>query len=536
MNVRFGISRILCVLALMASPVFVYAQEGGEAGGDQPKSVLDGIFDSLKEVTTEIVDEVKATDADGTALGEGVADNAEGAAALGEGAADGAEDALAAGDVLSEAVDEEEKSLMAGFIHQNLLIRLGIAVAIIIIQIILLKVVWSLFAKLNTFIGTKGKQLIKPLSIKKYRILDTSQIMVVILFLVKVLKLLVTVFQLYLTLPLLLILFEPTRSLASSLFGYVLNPIKNTAIAIVMYIPKLITIAVILVIVRYALRSIKFFTDQIAKGKLVINGFYADWAQPTFNILRVLLYAFAIIVIYPYLPGSESAVFQGVSMFVGLIFSLGSSSAIGNLVAGVVLTYMRPFKVGDRIKIGEITGFVVEKATTITRIRTHKNEFLSLPNQAILSATITNYNYAADHSDGLILHTDITMTYSVHWTTMYNILLTAARKTVYVLDKPEPYILQKPPEDNYARYELNIYVKEVAKIPAIFSDLHNHLQDEFRAAGVDLTAPFFHISTEATPQMPPVELKFPYFPVLPPKATLPNAPAKAQKPQKGARG
>jgi small-conductance mechanosensitive channel len=158
----------------------------------------------------------------------------------------------------------------------------------------------------------------------------------------------------------------------------------------------------------------------------------------------------------------------------------------------------------------------VEKSTTITRIRTHKNEFVSLPNQSMLNATIINYNYSAEASDGLVLHTDITMTYAVHWTTMYNILLTAARKTVYVLEKPEPYILQKAPEDNYARYELNIYIKEVAKIPAIFSDLHNHLQDEFRAAGIDMTAPFFHISATASEQLPPVELKFPYFPPLPP--------------------
>ncbi|MDR2537156.1 MAG: mechanosensitive ion channel family protein [Treponema sp.] len=410
---------------------------------------------------------------------------------------------------------EEEFPLLTLFVRQDLLIRIGIAAVIVIIQIILIRVVLKQFARLSGWIQDKGQKSIRPISFKQYRLMEAHHILAILIFMVKIIKYLVIIVQLYLTLPIVLLMFEPTRGLASSLFGYILNPLKDTLVALINYIPKLITIAVILFLVRYVMKGVRFFSDQIAQGKLVIPGFYEDWAAPTFNIIRILLYAFTIIVIYPYLPGSESAVFQGVSVFVGVIFSLSSSSAIGNIVAGVVITYMRPFKIGDRIKIGDITGFVVEKSAAVTRIRTTKNEFISFPNQSILNATITNYNFSVEQSDGLILHTDVTMTYAVHWTTMYNILLSAARKTVYVLEQPAPYVFQKAPEDNYARYELNVYIKEVSKISVIFSDLHNHLQDEFRAANIDMTAPFFYTSAMPSEQRPAEELRYSPFPSKP---------------------
>jgi small-conductance mechanosensitive channel len=405
-----------------------------------------------------------------------------------------------------EEIGEIEDAAL-GFVESlsqySLLLRLGIAAGIVLLQFVLIRVSWSLFAKLDIWIKDKGKRLLKPITFKKLQLLSTKQILGMVFFVTRILKYVVSIFQLYLTLPVIFGLFEPTRGLSKRLFGYVLDPLKQAGLGILNYIPNLITIAVIVFLVRYAIRGVKFITTQIEHEKIHIAGFYADWAQPTFNILRILLYAFMIVVIYPYIPGSDSAAFQGVSVFIGLIFSLGSTSAIGNVVAGVVITYMRPFKIGDRVKIGEVTGFVVEKAATVTRLRTHKNEFVTFPNQAILGALITNYNFSAELSEGLILHTDVTMNYAVPWSTMYDILLGAAKKTPYVLDKPAPYVLQTGLEDYYARYELNIYVKEVSKAPLIFSELHKNLQDGFRAANIDLTAPKFEIRAPMPEQMEP---------------------------------
>ncbi|MDR1250757.1 MAG: mechanosensitive ion channel family protein, partial [Treponema sp.] len=317
--------------------------------------------------------------------------------------------------------------------------RFGIAVGIIVIQALLIWIVWRLFDRFKVKAAVWGGQKLKPLTIKKLRLLTTKQMVNVLLFSLRILKYIVTVFQLFITIPLVFSLFPATKNLASVLFGYILNPIKNILLETVRYVPSLITIIIILLITRYIVRALKFFATQIARERLVIPGFYSDWAHPTFNILRVLLYAFTITVVYPYLPGSNSPIFQGVTVFVGLIFSFGSSAAIGNLIAGLMITYMRPFKIGDRIQIKDTTGFVVEKTLTVIRIKTHKNEYVTFPNMMILNSSIINYNTSSDEDEeGLVLHADVTMGYAVPWPTVHEILITAASKTNHVLEKPKP--------------------------------------------------------------------------------------------------
>jgi small-conductance mechanosensitive channel len=209
----------------------------------------------------------------------------------------------------------------------------------------------------------------------------------------------------------------------------------------------------------------------------------------------VLLYAFTVAIIYPYLPGSESRIFQGVSVFVGIIFSLGSSSAIGNLVAGLVITYMRPFKIGDRIQIMGNTGFVVEKSLMVLRIKTPKNEYITFPNLQVLSASIINYNTSSDEDkEGLILHAEITFNYATPWRLIHEILIEAALKTRRVLKTPKPFVLQTALDDFYARYQINCYTKEIDDMPAIYSELYTNLQDGFAAHGLDMTAPQYRIN------------------------------------------
>jgi small-conductance mechanosensitive channel len=246
----------------------------------------------------------------------------------------------------------------------------------------------------------------------------------------------------------------------------------------------------------------RFFADQVERGKLVIPGFYPEWGQPTFNILRVLLIAFTVIVIYPYLPGSDSDVFKGVSVFMGILFSMGSSSIIGNLVAGIVLTYMRPFKLGDRIKIGDTVGFVVERSATITRLRTHKNEYITFPNSSILTSKITNYHTAAesDTDRGLILYGTITFGYSTPWQTVHSILIESALKAKYVESDPMPFVLQTKLDDFYAHYEINVYTKAVDKVPAVFSELYKSIQNGFHEAGLDMTVAYFRSNAVSYPE------------------------------------
>jgi small-conductance mechanosensitive channel len=382
--------------------------------------------------------------------------------------------------------------------------RLGIAVAIVISQILLIRLVWFLFKVFNVKIMAFGKTKFKPFHFKNYRILDTNQLLEIIFFLLKIAKYVVTVLQLIITIPIVFSLFTITEKLASKIFGYILTPLKNIALGIVTYIPNLFTIIVIVVVARYVLRSLRFFSTQIEKSKLVIPGFYADWAQPTFNILRFLVYAFMVAIVYPYLPGSDSAIFQGVSVLVGIIFSLGSSSAIGNLVAGVVITYMRSFKIGDRIKLNDVTGFVVEKSPIVTRIKTHKNEYVTFPNMMILNSSIVNYNTSSDEDEeGLILYANITFGYSTPWQTVQAVLIQAAMKTKYVQPEPKPFVLQTAMDDFYANYQINIFTKNVDKVPTIYSDLYKNIQNGFHAAGIDMTVAHFRSNMPAAPYTPP---------------------------------
>jgi small-conductance mechanosensitive channel len=376
------------------------------------------------------------------------------------------------------------------------LYRLGIALAIVVGQIFFIWLIWVLFKRLNKRIENTESEKIKPIYINKFRLLTAKQVIKVIEVFLRLLKYLITVIQLILTIPIIFSLFSATKNIASILFGYILNPIKNIALGAVEYIPKLITIIIIVTVTRYVLKAIKYFSVQIEKGKLKIPGFYSDWAAPTLRILQVLLWAFTIAVIYPHLPGSDSKAFQGVSVFIGIIFSIGSTSAIGNLVAGLVITYMRPFKLGDRVQIKEITGFVVEKNLMVIRLKTHKNEYVTFPNLIILGSNIINYNTSSDEDEeGLIIYAEITYGYATPWQTIHDILINAALKTEYVQKKPKPFVLQTRLDDFYASYQINCYTKEVSKIPGIYAALYENIQDGFHEAGLDMTAAHYRIIT-----------------------------------------
>jgi small-conductance mechanosensitive channel len=401
---------------------------------------------------------------------------------------------LAAQPVLGEDSILEEKISWNSKGILDLLRRFGIALGIVAGQALLIWIMWRFFDRFKIKLAAWGRRKLKPLTIKNLNILSTGQMVNILLFGLRIVKYVITAFQLFLTIPIVFSLFPLTENLASTLFGYILTPLKNIFINAVKYIPSLFTIIIILLITRYVVKAMKFFATQIERERLVVPGFYSDWAQPTFNILRILLYAFTIAMVYPYLPGSGSPIFQGVTVFAGLIFSLGSTSAIGNLIAGVVITYMRPFKVGDRIQIQETTGFVVEKSLMVVRIRTHKNEYVTFPNMMILGSKITNYHTSsAAENDGLILHAEITMGYAIPWATVHEILITAALKTSHVLDTPKPFVLQTALDDYYARYQINAYTKKVERVPAIYSELYQNLQDGFAAANIDLTAPSYQV-------------------------------------------
>jgi small-conductance mechanosensitive channel len=403
----------------------------------------------------------------------------------------------------------------------NLTIRLGIALGFIVIQTLLIALTPVFVRLIKDRITVFGKKHIRSFTIRKLKILDTAQILEAIYFVLNVLKYALIILQLSISFPLVFSLFAPTQNLAATLFDYILTPIKAVFLHAISYIPNLITIAVFVIIAKYVIRSFKFFALRIERGKMVIPGFYPEWAIPTFNILRFVVYVFTTAVIYPYLPGSDSRAFQGISVFVGIIVSFGSSSAIGNLVAGIVLTYMRSFKIGDRIMIQNVTGFVMEKSLIVTRIRTHKNEYVTFPNTMVLSSSIVNYRTSTDDESALLLYAEITFNYATPWEVIHELLIAAALKTKYVLKNPQPFVLQTALDDFYAHYQINAYIHEVDYVPAIYSQLFQNIQTTFREAGLDMTAPHFRINLSESSRIPPADLL--RNPELPAKKSRRNA-------------
>ena len=336
---------------------------------------------------------------------------------------------------------------------------------------------------------------IRGVRINNYTLFDAKSQVAALLTVNTILKWVVIILAVYIALPILFGIFPWTKNYADTLFGYILNPVKSILRNLLDYLPNLITIIVIVVVFRYALKALKFLKAEIEQGNLTLTGFYPDWANPTYQIVRVLIYAFMLIVIFPYLPGSDSPVFQGVSVFLGFLFTFGSAGSLSNIIAGLILTYMRLFRLGDRVKIGDVSGDVIEKSMLVTRIRTIKNEIISIPNSTVMSSHTINYSSDAPDK-GLIIHTTVTIGYDVPWKTMHQVLIDAALRTDLVLPEPVPFVLQTSLEDFYVAYQINAYVREANKQAVIYSDLHRHIQDVCNERGVEILSPHYRAARD----------------------------------------
>ena len=363
-------------------------------------------------------------------------------------------------------------------------------ILVIVGQFLLFKLTIWLFNKLKARIQRLKDTKLKPISIQDYELLDTQKQVNLLVFLASLLRYAVMLLQLILTVPLLFAIFPQTKDLAYKLFSYIWEPIKSIFLGIVEYIPNLFTIFVIWLAVKYLVRLVRYLASEIQSERLKIGGFYADWAMPTFHIVRFLLYAFMIAMIYPYLPGSKSGVFQGISVFVGLIVSLGSSTVIGNIIAGLVITYMRPFKLGDRIKLNDTTGNVFEKTPLVTRIRTPKNEVVTIPNSFIMSSHTVNFSQSA-RDYGLIIHSEVSIGYDIPWRKTHQLLIEAALNTPGVVDDPRPFVLETSLQDYYPVYQVNAYIKDANQLAQVYSDLHQNIQDRFNEEGIEIMSPHY---------------------------------------------
>jgi small-conductance mechanosensitive channel len=356
-----------------------------------------------------------------------------------------------------------------------------------------------LFRRINDRLERRFRQRIEELEVKSMRIVQAHQVWTAVATGVKVIRTLLILALLYVYLNFTLGLFPWTRWLARDLLNYVMDPLTVMGRSFVSYLPKLFFLIVLVLVARFVLKLIRVFFDSIAEGRVAFHNFEPEWAGPTYRIGRFVFLAFTLVIAYPYIPGSDSDAFKGVSLFLGVLFSLGSSSVLSNVIAGYTMTYRRAFRVGDRVRIEQTFGDVVEMSVLVTHILTPKNERVVIPNSKILNTEVINYSAMA-RDQGLILHTTVGIGYEVSWRQVEAMLLMAAQRTPGLRADSQAFVLQKALGDFAVNYELNVYCDDARRMNALYTELHRNIQDVFNEYGVQIMTPAY----EGDPSEPKV--------------------------------
>ena len=293
--------------------------------------------------------------------------------------------------------------------------------------------------------------------------------------------------------------FPWTRGVANNLSALVLGPVGQIGSSFLASLPNLFFLAILFVITRYGIKMLRLFFDSVASGAVQLKNFEREWAEPTYKLTRLAIVAFAVAVAYPYIPGSNTDAFKGVTLFIGVIFSLGSSSLIGNIISGYTMTYRRTFHVGDVVQIGQYLGEVVEMRMLVTHLRTPKNEEVIVPTSSIVGGEVVNYSSMA-RTRGLILHTNVGIGYETPWRQVEAMLIEAAGRTEGLLKSPPPFVNQTALGDFAITYEINVHCDAPIRMRALYSELHRNILDVFNEYGVQIMTPAY----EGDPEVPKI--------------------------------
>ncbi|MDR2729053.1 MAG: mechanosensitive ion channel family protein, partial [Chitinispirillales bacterium] len=416
-------------------------------------------------------------------------------------------------DVLAQAGKEKIQSALTAYEKTlglwSITGMVGLSLLVVTALLALFKFVRHLFVGvIDKKIVSMGGKWFKGIRFRNIDILTSAKMTAAALFVSKVTRYTLYALMLYTALPMIFIIFPATRHLAGVLFSWIISPLITMGQSFIAYLPKLLRIVVIIVIMRYVLKLLRYVTREIEAGRLVIPKFYPDWAHATYNLLKIFIYAFTIVLIFPLLPESESSVFRGVSVFIGILFSIGSSSVVANMMAGLVITYMRSFKIGDRIKVGDVFGDVVEKTLFVVRVLTVKKEIITVPNSGVLSSNVVNYSAAAG-GQGVILYQNVGIGYDIKWERAERLLIEAALKTEHVLANPLPFVLVQTLGNSAVNYQINVYTKRPDLQAKIYSDMNRNILDIFQSNGIEMITPVYEMSRSGEKSTIPQEYTLP---------------------------
>ena len=396
---------------------------------------------------------------------------------------------------IGEAIEAYRRDRRPGVLLRRALYALGATLGLLVV----LRFGRRIVALLRAGFERRYRARIEGLEHKAHHIIKVQHIWWVLAGLLNFMYGVTIAVAVYVFLHYILSLFPWTRAFSNSMYQMAVDPLRTMGSGLVGIIPNLIFIGILVVVTRYGLKVIRAVFDSVGAGTMTWKGFDPEWALPTYRLVRLLVIAFAVVVAYPYIPGSESGAFKGVSLLIGVIFSLGSSSLIGNLVAGYSMTYRRAFRVGELVKIGEHIGNVEQIRLLVTHLRTKKNEEVIIPNSSILSSEVINYSSMAN-ARGLILHTTVGIRYDVPWRQVEAMLLEAAARTEGLRCDPSPFVLQMELRDFAVMYEINVFCDKPHSMLAFKTALHRNILDVFNEYGIQVMVPAY----EGDPDQPKI--------------------------------
>jgi small-conductance mechanosensitive channel len=391
-------------------------------------------------------------------------------------------------EIIKNTISQYRKDRSPAILTENLFYTVLSTITLLIIISLIIRWSAKLFPKLKKWIENCASSL----KIQSFEMISAFRISMFCLRIMRLIRLSVILIIVYFYISFVFGLFPWTRPFSKSILKYFFQAFELVFNNFAAYLPNIFIIALIIAITSYILKIMKPFFTAIDRGNLVIPGFYADWAKPTYKLLLILIIALSCVVAFPYLPGFNSPAFQGISVFIGVLLSLGSSSAISNVVGGIVLIYTRSFVVGDRIQINDVVGDVIQKTLLVTRILTVTNKIITIPNSSILNSNVINFSVASRELERyLILQTTVTLGYDNPWRKVHDTLIEAALATNNILTEPNPFVLQTSLGDFYVSYQLNAYTNHPNLMVSIYSELHQNIQDKCNEVGIEIMSPHY---------------------------------------------
>lgn len=369
----------------------------------------------------------------------------------------------------------------------------GILFAVLstIVLVGFLALIQRLISRLLVRIRAARQADVLDLRVQNFQIFGSNATGYLLSGLVRLLRLALIIGAFYLYIPFVLSQFPTTRAIGKSILNDIVNRVSQAATACVQYLPNLAMIVIIAIFAHYIIQFAKLVITELGRDD-AYPWFYSEWVRPTQRLATMLIVAIACIIATPFLPGFNSPAFQGISLFLGALFTLGSSSAVANAIAGTILIYTRAFRVGDIIRIGETTGEVTEKSLFVTRLLTFKRELITIPNASVLNSNVINFNAASrETKTHLVLYTTITLGYDLPWRKVHEVLIQAAKATPGIVTDPYPFVLQTALNDFNVSYELNAHSDRPDQMPVVYSELHQNIQDYCNQAGIEILSPVY---------------------------------------------